>query len=137
MVTVFRILLAGLMLPWAVQAAELTDTYKACIEKGQTNREWADCGGSELKLQDRFLNEAWARVKKQFGGPDYVQALKALRAEQVAWLKWRDTTCNYYLADFGREGAVLSYPSCRAGIIAERTSYLNQLADNMEEHHRY
>lgn len=48
-----------------------------------------------------------------------------LLEEQRAWNAFKEKSCLFYAnGDWGREGQVLSFPNCRASVIAERTATL-------------
>ena len=56
---------------------------------------------------------------------------KALIEDQRAWNAWKEKSCMIYAtSDFGREGQVINYPTCRADVIEARTTYLKSLKDN-------
>lgn len=96
------------------------DDYDRCISDSDgTNAAWSECGGAWLEREDARLNEAWKRVFSGFAG----QSKADLLAEQRAWIAFKEASCLFYASgDFGREGQVLSFPSCRAGVTAERTA---------------
>lgn len=103
------------------------DRYRRCLDEADgTNVAWDACGADLIAREDHRMNEAWKRV--------YIPGSEAksqeLLEEQRAWLAFRDTSCTLYRSGrFGREGQVLSYPVCRAGIIAERTAALDAYGD--------
>lgn len=96
--------------------------YRRCIDQSDgTNVAFGACGGALIAREDVRLNAAWKRVY----APDRETKLPDLLDEQRAWIRFKDTSCNFYASgSFGREGQVLSYPVCRAGIIAQRTATL-------------
>jgi uncharacterized protein YecT (DUF1311 family) len=84
-----------------------------------------ECGGDWVEREDARLNEAWQELLAEL--PEESEAM--LRDEQRAWLAYRDETCLFYLDPmvYGQIGRNLSYPSCRAFIIAQRTAALNEI----------
>ena len=110
-------LLGGLLAP----DANADDAYERCVADNETNSGWSRCGGEVLAREDARLNAAWQQVFGRQTG----QTKRDLLAEQRAWNAYKETSCRYFAnGDFGREGAVLSYPACRAGVIADRTKAL-------------
>lgn len=99
------------------------DAYTQCINGTSTNPEWAACGEAYLRRLDADLNEAWKKANASL----YDEASRAqLLREQRAWLKFRDASCQFYAnGSFGREGAVLHFYGCRAGVVEARVSDLD------------
>jgi uncharacterized protein YecT (DUF1311 family) len=119
--------LAGLLSAVALPA-HADDEYKACIDKTVTNTEWAECGGDYIKREEKKMNEVWGKLMEIVED----ETKTSLQAEQEAWEAFRETACQFY-ADpvaFGREGQVLSFPSCVAETVAARTL---QLRDYLRE----
>lgn len=112
--------LATLLLAAPVQADE---EYDACIEQSDdSNQAWALCGNAWIEREDDRLNEAWKRLLD--GASE--QMTSDLRAEQRAWNSYKELSCLFYAnGEFGREGQVLSFPACRAAVIANRTAELD------------
>lgn len=115
------VLAAGLL---AVLPAQADDAYDKCIKDSDgTNTAWGQCGGDWMARADKALNDAW---KKVHAGITDDATSKALLDEQRAWNAYKEKSCLFYASGyFGREGEVLSYPSCRAEVIEARTSDLN------------
>jgi uncharacterized protein YecT (DUF1311 family) len=126
------LLLGGALLalaagPIGANAAELTPDYAKCIEGNETNVGWGQCSTDEIKRQEAFLAAAWkaaaARMKEM--SP---KGFAALLDEERQWIKLKDLACSYWgNGDFGREGQVLQFGSCKATLIAERVAYLKDL----------
>lgn len=106
---------------WAGSAVA-DQQYSACIDATTTNNEWASCGGAYIEREEAKMNEAWQRLMEQTEG----DTTAALKAEQEAWTEFRKEACAFYSdpVAFGREGQVLSYPSCVAETVASRTAQL-------------
>jgi len=119
-------LLLGLV-ACAGEAKAQSAEWQKCVNATTTNVDWAQCGQEEIDRQEAHLNAAWKQAYACFDGDKAMAKEKQVfLAEQRLWLKWKDASCNYY-ADgeaFGREGQVVSFPSCRAAIIAQRTQFL-------------
>mgnify|MGYP001598636894 CR=1 FL=1 len=118
-----RTLLAVGVFGALVVPAAADDAYKRCIDSSDgTNSAWADCGGAWIAREDAKLNAAWKRLY----AASEPETKKNLLDEQRAWNAFKEKACQFYAnGDFGREGQVLSFPSCRATIIAERTATLD------------
>lgn len=106
---------------WANPA--LSDVaYDKCINSTSTNTDWSRCGSAYLKRLDGALNAAWKKALSSLEGNGRAQLIQ----EQRAWIKYRDASCQYYAnGEFGREGQVVHYVTCRAAIIEARISDLN------------
>lgn len=116
-----RALLLGILLGVAGPAAA-DDAYTACVDATASNQAWAQCGGAYIAREEARMDEAWQRLMELTEG----DTTAALKAEQDAWTQFREKACQFYAdaASFGREGQVLSFPSCVAEAIAGRTEQL-------------
>ena len=115
------LLLAVILTCGAVlRTAQADPAYDRCIKQSDgTNQAWAACGGELIGREDSRLNATWKKVHSLLE-PD---AARALLAEQRAWIAYRDASCTFYATgDYGREGQVLNYPTCRAAVIASRVA---------------
>ena len=125
----FVLLATGLVLVLdAGRASAQSPEWQKCIDATKSNMEWAQCGEAEIKRQETRLNAAWKQAFACFDGEAMAASKQSFLDEQRLWVKWKDASCNFY-ADgqaFGREGQVLSYPACRAGIIQQRTKFLEK-----------
>jgi uncharacterized protein YecT (DUF1311 family) len=116
-----RMLIAGFLLLGASGAAFADDAYDKCVDAGSTNTAWGECGGAFMKREDDKLNATWKRVYALTSD----QTKTDLLDEQRAWVKFRESACKFYAnGERGREGQVLSYPACVAGVISDRTKAL-------------
>jgi uncharacterized protein YecT (DUF1311 family) len=104
------------------------DDYRKCIDTSDgTNTAWGACGSALVEREDDRLNQAWKRAY----APDADDTSKDLLTEQRAWIAFKEKSCQVYASGtYGREGQVLSFPLCRAGIIAQRTVALDRYADD-------
>lgn len=98
--------------------------YDKCIDQSDgTNTAWGQCGGDLLKRADSKLNATWKKIYGQANG----QTKTDLLAEQRLWNSYKESSCSFYTnGDWGREGQVLHYPSCRASVIEARTKQLQE-----------
>lgn len=120
---VARILLAvGIFVP-SFAPAVADEAYKRCIDNSNgTNPAWAACGAEWIAREDAKLNAAWKRLLAASGPA----VRKDLLEEQRAWNAFKEKSCRFYdNGEFGREGQVLHFPSCRAELIAQRTATLD------------
>ena len=124
----------GRLATWLVACALLgaapawaDPAYDRCMKQsGDTNVAWGECGSAWIGREEVRLNAAWRRVAPRIDGT----AGAALLAEQRAWVAYKDLSCQLYATgDYGREGQVLHYPICRAGVLAARTRELEALGD--------
>ena len=125
-----RIVLAAAAIAALTSAACADDAeYTTCVTKSDgTNVAYSDCGYALLKRDDDRLNAAWKVALAAMPGED---SKKALLDEQRAWNAYKEKSCSIYATnDFGREGQVINYPTCRANVIEARTKYLKTLKDN-------
>ncbi|MEF2551733.1 lysozyme inhibitor LprI family protein [Aurantimonas sp. A2-1-M11] len=115
-----------LVLPLLALPARADDAYDACLREADASmQDMGACGGAWVEREDARLNDAWQALLAEL--PEDSQPM--LRDEQRAWLTYRDQTCLFYLdpVEYGQIGRHLSYPSCRAFIIAQRTQALNEI----------
>jgi uncharacterized protein YecT (DUF1311 family) len=96
--------------------------YKACIDATGKNDEWAACGGELIKRNEAQMDAQMKRLREA-ADPE---TMKTIDIEQKAWIVFRDSACEIYsnAYNFGREGQVLSYPLCKANLVAERAEQL-------------
>lgn len=72
--------------------ADTTPKYAACRDRAGSNAVQLDlCVEKELALQDTRLNKVYGKLAKQYGN-DAAQR-KALKSEELAWIKTRDSEC--------------------------------------------
>jgi len=122
----------------AAKAGELTKEYTDCINRTSSNSDWDDCGVAEINRQEARLNSAWQKALLLFDGTDQTSrdAKASLIEEERLWIKWKDAACKFYYPSkpgdasegwAGREGEVLHAPGCKAAIISERATFLEDL----------
>ena len=117
----------GLLLS-ATAATAQSPEYQACTASKKANVDFAQCGDAEIKRQEARLNAAWKDAFACFDGENMAAAKQSFLDEQRLWVKWKDASCNFYSDGkaFGREGQTLSYPTCRAAVIQQRTQFLQK-----------
>ena len=117
----------SLLVALAAPAVAAEDAYLKCSENARDNAGMNDCGDALLKRADAALNAAW---KSALAAMPSEASKKALLDEQRAWNAYKEKSCAIYATgDFGREGQVMNYPTCRADVIEARTTYLRRLKD--------
>jgi uncharacterized protein YecT (DUF1311 family) len=122
--------LLGLALIGAA-TARADAAYDACLKTANTNADFSDCGAAYLKRAEAALNAAW---KHTYGLADR-QTAKDLLAEQRAWIAFKEKSCHFYAnGQHGREGQVLSFPTCRGRVIEERTKHLIDIGKDLAPH---
>jgi uncharacterized protein YecT (DUF1311 family) len=105
--------------------------FDACMKAASTNVDFGECGGSYMKRADDALNAAWKKVYPLANG----QSAKDLLAEEQAWIAYKDKSCLLYAnGENGREGQVISYPACRAGVIEARARDLISIGKDLAPH---
>ncbi|WEX76194.1 lysozyme inhibitor LprI family protein [Sinorhizobium numidicum] len=117
MLAIFLASVAAMMVP-----AFSDDLYDKCIAKVSDNASFAQCGSQWVKREDDKLNATWKTVFAETSG----QTRTDMLAEQRLWNAYKESACAFYAnGDWGREGQVLDFLACRAGVIAARTKNLD------------
>lgn len=123
-----KLLIAALfLLPASFASAD--DLYDKCSDGAVTNPDFAKCGGEWVARADVQLNEAWKALNARLG--DREEAKQYLLAEQRLWNAYKESSCLFYNADFGREGQVIHFPICRALVIEQRVKDLTGLGADL------
>ncbi|KAA3506309.1 lysozyme inhibitor LprI family protein, partial [Agrobacterium rosae] len=63
---------------------------------------------------------------------DREDAKEHLLIEQRLWNAYKDSSCNFYNSDFGREGQVIHFPACRASVIERRIKDLENFSSDAQ-----
>ena len=106
--------------------AKPQSALQKCLDNAASNPEFAECSGKERARKEEALKTAWQCVNSHY--PDTAsEGYKALLAEEAAWEKFKDSACELYRYDFGREGQVLHYNLCKVSLIDERITYLDNV----------
>ena len=97
-------------------------TKKAPCSDANTQAEMNICAGKEYKAADATLN----RVYQQLVGMLEPEEKAQLKEAQTAWIKYRDTNCDF-VADQFKGGTIrpMIYGLCLAEVTSNRTSELN------------
>lgn len=122
-------LLLTLLLLAPVSYASADEIYDKCSGEAVTNPDWAKCGGDWLARADARLNKAWKELNASFG--DREEAKQYLLTEQRLWNTYKESSCLFYNADFGREGQVIHFPVCRALVIEQRVKDLESFGSDV------
>jgi uncharacterized protein YecT (DUF1311 family) len=124
--TVWTSLVGALVAGAPLAGAAVADpAHDRCMAAAETTLDMSDCGGQLLKREDDRLNAAWKRIYARQSGRTKTDLL----AEQRLWIAYKDRTCLYYAnGEFGSNGRAVSFPACRAKVIAERVEALEALA---------
>ena len=88
----------------------------------KTTPEMRDCAGKEYKQADAELNQVYKQLMSKLEDPGHQAALKSA---QQAWIKYRDTNCEYesYLNRGGTMYSVVN-TGCLTRMTKERTTEL-------------
>lgn len=115
-----------------VAAPVQADTaYDACANKAVSNADFSNCGTTWVTREEARLNARWKSLYAKLPAA----SKRDILTEQRAWIAYKDKSCLWRAnGDWGREGQVISYPSCRAKVIADRADYLTSAAKDMERH---
>lgn len=105
---------------WA-GTAQADPGYDSCEGKAVTNVDYSACGAAWIAREERRLNVAWKALYSRLPA----RSKASLLSEQRLWIAWKDKSCLWRArGDWGREGQVIAYPTCRAKVIADRADYL-------------
>ena len=118
---------------------DLSPDYMKCLKTALTNIQFDACGAAEINKQEARLALAWKKAVSCFDETNRTEkdAKQSLVEEERLWIKWKVAACGFYFpsnsddANFGfagREGQTISAPSCRAGIVSQRASFLEGFA---------
>ena len=120
----------GLLLNAPALAAadgELSQTYSACMDKSKgVTSEMLDCISAEFTRQDDRLNENYKRLMSKLSGKRKEGLLEAQRA----WIKFRDTNCNFYYDPDGGSAAHLAGSDCMLNATADCATELKNLTND-------
>jgi uncharacterized protein YecT (DUF1311 family) len=105
--------------------AKADKAYDACMEHPDgTNPAWGKCGQDWVDREEAKLNATWKKLYAGLSGKTKTDLLN----EQRLWNAYKEASCMFHAnGDYGREGEVVDFPTCRAGVIAERTKELEAI----------
>ncbi len=124
-------LLVAMLLIFPFSQASADDLYDKCMDEADgTNPGFGKCGGEWVARADEKLNSAWKELISHF--KDREDAKEHLLIEQRLWNAYKDSSCNFYDSDFGREGQVIHFPACRASVIERRIKDLENFSSDAQ-----
>lgn len=127
--TIVRKLLLAILFIVPAPIASADDIYDKCSAEAVTNPDFAKCGGEWVARADTRLNKTWRELNARFGDRD--EAKGYLLTEQRLWNTYKESSCLFYNADFGREGQVIHFPICRAMVIEQRVKDLESFGSDV------
>lgn len=140
------LLTMGLILGPSAQAKELpncrqpkTNLEKSICQaavncnKPVTQLDMNFCSAWDAEVSDRQLNQVYKQLRqqnRQFNNQHSKKRDKYLVDSQLAWLKYRDTHCQWIASRFdGGSAQPMLYSSCLANITQQRTNELQAELD--------
>jgi uncharacterized protein YecT (DUF1311 family) len=117
----------SLLLMLAVSPARAQKQKDPCAN-AQTQMELNDCQAREYKRADAALNTAYKQLMAKV---EDAGERNALKASQLAWIKYRDANCEFesYLNKGGTMYSMV-YDGCLTALTEERTRHLRDLLNN-------
>ena len=117
----------ALLLVLAVGPARAQKQKDPCAN-AQTQMEMNDCQAREYKRADAALNAAYKQLMAKV---EDAGERNALKASQLAWIKYRDANCEFesYLNKGGTMYSTV-YDGCLTALTEERTRHLRDLLNN-------
>jgi uncharacterized protein YecT (DUF1311 family) len=104
---------------------QYSETYTQCLDKAAgVTTAVIGCTDTELKAQDKKLNDNYKALKDKLKAPRQ----KQLQEVQRAWLKYRDSNCAFYADPDGGSMQRILAVDCVLKATAERAEELNTLA---------
>jgi uncharacterized protein YecT (DUF1311 family) len=104
---------------------EFSKEFDACMDKaGGVTPAMIDCMSAELKRQDGLLNENYRKLMASLSA----KRKQVLQEAQRAWLKFRDTNCDFYYDPDGGTAARVDANECLLNATTDRAKELAQLA---------
>ena len=100
--------------------------FDRCVdEAGDRDGELRQCGEQLVAREELRLNQIWSRLFRRMSG----KAKQDHLDEQRVWIAFKDKSCSLY----ANTGYSLEFAACRARIIVQRWSYLQELLDHSGE----
>jgi uncharacterized protein YecT (DUF1311 family) len=113
------------MSPVAAADREFSKEFETCLDKARgVTPAMIDCISAELKRQDTLLNQNYRKLMASL----QPERKKALQEAQRAWIKFRDTNCDFYYDPDGGTAARVDASECRLNATADRAKELVLLA---------
>lgn len=114
-------------LPLGVQAqgSDFSKQFTACMDKsGGVTQDIVECIGAETQRQDLRLNKSYRALMVTLSP----ERKKQLQETQRAWIKFRDSNCNFYFDPDGGSIARISANDCVMTMTANRAKELENLS---------
>jgi uncharacterized protein YecT (DUF1311 family) len=102
--------------------ADMSKEYSTCMDKSNgVTADMLDCISAEMNRQDALLNERYKRLMSKLSE----NRKKSLVEAQRAWIKFRDTNCNFY----GEAGSIaqVAVNGCLLEATVDRAKELEKL----------
>ena len=123
---VMVICLAILWNPQLLAAADenTTKEFSVCMEQSQgVTPKMFDCLGDELDRQNARLNDSYKKLMSKLSP----NRKKMLREAQRAWIKFRETNCDFYFDPDGGSAARVAASDCSVTTTPARVKELKDL----------
>lgn len=89
-----------------------------------------ECSRREAEAADRKLNQVYQQLRPQLRG----QQRERLTDAQLAWISFRDKTCEYERGEWGNgTGAPSAYSFCMARLTQQRTADLERYLQRVNQ----
>ncbi len=112
------------MSPAVAADREFSKEFETCLDKAAgVTPAMIDCISAELKRQDALLNQNYRKLMASLSA----ERKKALQEAQRAWIKFRDTNCDFYYDPDGGSAARVDANECLLNATADRANELAQL----------
>lgn len=121
------LLVLAVALPLAAYAQDsgFSKQFSTCMNRSDgVTFEMMECIATETKQQDVRLNKAYKGLMATLESP----RKKQLQEAQRAWIKFRDTNCDFYFDPEGGSAATLNGADCFMTMTAARAQELENLA---------
>lgn len=103
-----------------------SQAYQSCMNNSSgATFEMIDCISAEYQYQDTLLNAAYKKLMRNLS----TDRQKALKEAQKAWIKFRDSNCDFYYDPDGGSMARITSNDCLMSMTAERAKELNDLSN--------
>ena len=114
-------LAAAVPLVAQAQDVNLTKQFKLCMDKSDgVTQSMVECIDAEVRRQDARLNTAYKRLMADLAAA----RKKQLQEAQRAWLKFRDSNCDFYYDPEGGTIARVNAVTCMMNSTASRAKEL-------------
>jgi uncharacterized protein YecT (DUF1311 family) len=107
--------------PVAAADREFSKDFETCLDKAAgVTPAMIDCISAELKRQDALLNQNYRKLMASLSAG----RKKTLQEAQRAWIKFRDTNCDFYYDPDGGSAARIDANECLLNATADRAKEL-------------